>query len=106
MLEAVEANPYVSLPARISYRDNGGATLDMTVQVSDPQPATETSLRDDFARARIPIRNFTMVRDIATTGEPPYPLRGVITDAPTADAAVAPIADTPRERTDAAWTCL
>jgi phenylacetate-coenzyme A ligase PaaK-like adenylate-forming protein len=105
LLEVVEANPYVSLPARISYRDNLDATLDMTVEVSAPHPAAETSLCDDFARADIPIRNVAVVRDIATTGERAYPLRGVITDGPTVDAAFTPTGHTPTERTDAACTC-
>ncbi|MBP1823003.1 AMP-binding protein [Mycobacterium sp. OAE908] len=102
LLEVVEANPDVALPARISYRDTGEATLDVTVQVSDPDPPAETSLREGFARAHVPVRDITLVRDLATTGERAYPLRGVIIDAPPADAALTPTA----ARTDAAWTCL
>jgi phenylacetate-coenzyme A ligase PaaK-like adenylate-forming protein len=121
LLEVVEASPYVSLPARMSYHDTGEATLDVTVQVSDPHPAASTSLRHDFTRANIPIRTLTVVADIAATGEPTYPLRGVITDAPAAGAPFTPTTGTPRrshpagttahqarrhESRDSAWTCL
>ncbi|HTI77464.1 MAG TPA: hypothetical protein VL634_20865, partial [Mycobacterium sp.] len=104
LLEVVEANPHVSLPARISYRDTGEAKLDVTVQVSDPEPAAEASLRDDFMRANIPIHSLSMIPDIAAIGQQAYPLRGEIMDA--SGDAFTPAATTPRERKDTAWTCL
>jgi phenylacetate-coenzyme A ligase PaaK-like adenylate-forming protein len=78
LLEVLEASPYVALPGRMSYLDTGTAELDLSVEVSDPSPPTCASLRHDFARAKVPIRNLELLCDIASAAEPPYPLRGSI----------------------------
>jgi hypothetical protein len=63
----------------MSYRDTGTGEVDLSVEVSDPCPATSASLRHDFARAKVPIRNLELLCDIHSAAQPPYPLRGSIT---------------------------